>query len=96
MLGQLAVPPRRRALLHETLLPRLAAVDGPVLVVPDEHADWVHRRAVRMRDALLRAGYPVHGDPDSLLPVGRSGVAEPSDAGVLALAMRLLLEKGGS
>ena len=62
----------------------------------DPGADWVHARAVRMRDALLRAGYPVHGDPDSLLPVGRSGVTEPSDAGVLALAMRLLLEKGWS
>ncbi len=96
VLGLLAVPPRRRALLHETLLPRLVAAGGPTLVVPDEHADWLHARAVRVRDALLRAGYPVHGDPDSLLPVGRAGVSEPSDAGVLALAMRLVLEKGRS
>lgn len=94
VLGLLAVPPRRRALLRETLVPRLAAVDGPALVIPDEHAAWVHVRAVRVRDALLRAGYPVHGDPDSLLPVGRAGVSEPSDAGVLALAMRLVLEEG--
>ena len=41
---------------------------------------------------LLSAGYAVHGDPDSLLPVDRAGVPEPSDAGVLALALRLLLE----
>jgi hypothetical protein len=96
VLGLLAVPPRRRALLHETLLPRLVAAGGPQLVVPVEHADWVHTRAVRMRDALLRAGYPVHGDPDRLLPLGRTGVSEPSDAGVLALAMRLVLEEGRS
>jgi hypothetical protein len=96
VLGLLAVPPRRHALLHETLLPRLVAAGGTPLVVPAEHTDWVHTRAVRMRDALLRAGYPVHGDPDSLLPVGRTGVSEPSDAGVLALAMRLMLEEGGS
>ncbi len=93
VLGLLAEPPRRRALLHETLAPRLAAHDGPGLVVPPEHADWVRARAERMREGLLRAGYAVHGDPDSLLPVDRAGVSEPSDAGVLALALRLLLEK---
>lgn len=93
VLGLLAVPPRKRALVNQTLLPRLAAAGGPPLVVPPEHADWAHTRAVRMRDALLRAGYPVHGDPDRLLPVDRNGAPEPSDAGVLALAMRLLLEK---
>jgi hypothetical protein len=93
VLGLLAVPGRRRALLHQTLLPRLLAETGPPLVVPPEHADWLHARAVRVRDGLLRAGYPVHGDPDRLLPVERPGAPEPSDAGVLALAMRLLLEK---
>lgn len=93
VLGLLAVPGRRRALLHQTLLPRLVAVEGPPLVVPPEHEEWLHTRAVRVRDGLLRAGYPVVGDPDRLLPVARAGVPEPSDAGVLALAMRLLLEK---
>jgi len=93
VLGLLAAPGRRRALVHQTLLPRLAVAGGAPLVVPDEHAEWLHTRAVRVRDALLRAGYAVHGDPDRLLPVDRAGVAEPSDAGVLALALRLLLEK---
>ena len=65
----------------------------PEAAAPAEHADWLHARAVRMRDALLRAGYPVHGDPDRLLPVDRNGAPEPSDAGVLALALRLLSEK---
>ena len=69
-------------------------IGGPALVVPPEHAAWVRARAERMRDALLRAGYAVHGDPDSLLPVDRAGASEPSDAGVLALALRLLLENG--
>jgi hypothetical protein len=92
-LGLLVLPPQRQALLRGGLLPRLAELPGPPLVVPPAHTDWVHTRAVRVRDALLRAGYPVHGDPDSLLPVDRTGVPEPSDAGVLALALRLLLEK---
>ena len=93
VLGLLAAAGRRRALLHQALVPRLAGFGGAPLVVPDEHADWLHARAVRVRDALLRAGYPVHGDPDRLLPVPRAGAPEPSDAGVLALALRLLLEK---
>jgi hypothetical protein len=93
VLGLLAVPQQREALLRDTLRPRLLEVPGPPLVVPPEHTDWLRARAVRMRDALLQAGYPVHGDPDSLLPVDRAGVPEPSDAGVLALTLRLLLEK---
>jgi len=91
-LGLLAVPRRRRALLRETLLPRLAEVPGPALVLPPEHTDRVHRRAVRLRNDVLTAGYAVHGDPDGLLPVDRAGVPEPSVAGVLALAMHLLLK----
>ncbi|MEP9362856.1 hypothetical protein ABLE68_07825 [Nocardioides sp. CN2-186] len=93
VLGLLAEPARRRALLHQTLAPHLATHHGPGLGVPPEHAAWVHARAERMRDGLLRAGYAVHGDPDSLLPVDHVGASEPSDAGVLALALRLLLEK---
>ncbi len=92
VLDLLAVPERRRALVHGTLLPRLAALGGTPLRVPEEHADWLHAAAVRVRDGLLRDGYAVVGDPDRLLPVDRPGVAEPSDAGVLALALRLLLE----
>lgn len=93
VLGLLAVPPQRRALLHEVLVPRLAAHPGDPLVLPPRHQRWARREARRVRDGLLTAGYAVHGDPDGLLPVARPGVPEPSDAGVLALAMRLLLEK---
>ena len=93
VLGLLVLPPLRRDLLRHALLPRVAGLPGAPLAVPDEHAGWTRTRAGRVRDALLRAGYPVHGDPDSLLPVDRTGAPEPSDAGVLALALRLLLEK---
>lgn len=94
VLGLLAVPDRKRALLHETFVPRLAAHPGEPLVLPAEHRAWAHARAVRVRDALLRAGYPVHGDPDSLLPQDHAGTPEPTDAGVLGLALRLMLEPG--
>jgi hypothetical protein len=92
VLGLLVVPERRAALLRERLRPRLATHPGPPLVVPPEHEEWVRRRAARMRRALLRAGYAVHGDPDTLLPLDRPGVPDPSDAGVLAMAIRTLLE----
>ncbi|MFC7495694.1 MULTISPECIES: hypothetical protein [unclassified Nocardioides] len=93
VIGLLAVPPVRRELLRRTFLPRLTAAEGPALVLPARHLESAHGQATRMRDAVLRGGYAVHGDPDSLLPVDRPGVPEPSDAGALALGMRLLLEK---
>jgi hypothetical protein len=99
VLGLLVVPATREALLRETLLPRLLDTPGAPLGVPPEHAAWVGRRAERMRDALLRDGYAVVGDPDLLLPSGGSTSAAPSDDGVLALAVRLLMaedRKGGT
>ena len=93
VLSLLVTPPRREVLLRQTLRPRLAGAAGPPVVLPEEHRAWVHDRAVRMRDGLLNAGYAVHGDPDALLPRERPGAAEPSDAGVLSLALRLLLER---
>ena len=97
-LGLLVQPGDRSALLHEGLGPRLLAAPGPALRVPERHAEWVRRRAVRMRDGLLSAGYAVHGDPDALVPLPEPGsgsdVSGPDDVGVLALALRLLVEKG--
>jgi hypothetical protein len=94
VLGLLVPPHERHALLQGVLRPRLAAVPGPAPVLPAEHRDWAHARAVRLRDDLLRAGYAVHGDPDALLPRDLAGAAEPSDAGVLGLALRMLLDQG--
>lgn len=96
VLGLLVEPHRRGALLLETLLPRLAGHPGERLAVPLEHAAWVRRRAERMRTGLLRAGYAVVGDPDLLLPRDATtavAATGPSDDGVLALAVRLLLDE---
>ncbi len=91
-LGLLVLPQLRTRLLLNGLGPRLADAPGRPLGVPETHADWMRRRAVRMRDALLSAGYAVHGDPDALVPVASWADSEPNDARVLALALRLLLE----
>lgn len=93
VLGLLAVPDERRALLHQVLVPRLVDAPGDPLVLPARHLPWAREQARLMRDGLLEDGYAVHGDPDGLLPVERPGVPRPSDPEVLALALRLLLEK---
>lgn len=91
-LGLLATPPRVSQLLVAVLLPRLAGVPGDPIVVPAGRVRWVHRQAVRQREAVGAGGYAVHGDLDLLLPRGSAGVSEPSDQAVLDLAITLLLE----
>ena len=93
-LGLLVLPDQRARLLRETLGPRLSEAPGAALGIPAAHAEWVRGRAARMRDALLRAGYAVHGDPDALVPDAAAEGSTPDDAGVLSLAVRLLLEHG--
>ncbi len=92
-LGLLVLPDQRARLLRKTLGPRLSGAPGTTLGIPAAHAEWVRGRAARMRDALLRAGYAVHGDPDALIPDAPAGGSTPDDAGVLSLAVRLLLEE---
>ena len=91
-LGLLVQPDQRAGLLRHGLGPRLRHAPGLPVSVPPEHLGWVQRRAVRMRDALLSAGYAVHGDPDALVPPPESGSVAPDDDRVLALALRLLVE----
>jgi hypothetical protein len=97
-LGLLVLPYQRTRLLLEGLGLQLVDAPGRPLAIPAEHAEWVQRRAVRMRDAVLSAGYAVHGDPAALVPRADSDVlapaagSEPDDARVLALALRLLLD----
>ncbi|WP_028643666.1 hypothetical protein [Nocardioides sp. URHA0020] len=93
VLGVLVVPEERRALLRQSLVPRLLDAPGEPLVLPARHTGWVRAHARRTTDDLLEGGYAVHGRLGSLLPIDRPGVTEPSDPGVLALALRLLLEK---
>jgi hypothetical protein len=94
-LGLLVLPDVRERLLRDRLGPRLADAPGDRLGIPAAHVEWVQVRAARMRDALLRAGYAVHGDPDALVPDAPAEGSTPDDAGVLSLAVRLLLDHGG-
>jgi hypothetical protein len=86
------LPAEQARLLDTVLRPRLAAATGGMPVVPPEHRDWVEDAGFALRQRLLRARYPVVGDPDVLL-------STPADAGrpagsVLDLAIELLLEVG--
>jgi hypothetical protein len=66
------LPDEQALLLDERLRPRLALVSGGLPVVPPEHRDWVEDASFALRQRLLRARYPVEGDPDAVLP-GWSG-----------------------
>jgi hypothetical protein len=89
-LGLHVLPDEQADLLTSVLRPRLTSVPGGLPVVPPEHRDWVEDAAFAMRQQLLRARYPVVGDPDVVLPpwqgsqvhVGSrnfSGVATPEE-----------------
>ena len=67
---------------------------GEPLVLPERRRDLGPGARARAdaRRPDRRGGYAVHGRPDSLLPSIVPASREPSDAGVLALALRLLLE----
>ena len=88
-LSLLVLPAEQARLLDTALRPRLERVAGELPVVPPEHQDWVEDAAFAMRQRLLRARYPVLGDPDSLLP----RPSEPPAGSVLDLALELLMEE---
>ena len=91
-LRPLAPPAHRVWLMTGVLRPRLADAPGLPLVVPSQHRAWVSGEAERLHQQLLRARYPVHGDPALVLPVDRAGIEKPEVSDTLALAIRLLLE----
>jgi hypothetical protein len=82
---------RHQRLLDTVLLPVLAAEPGPRRAVPARHRDWVARQAATLRDELVTAEYPVHGDPDLLVPRDGTGAAGPAEEAVLDVALRALL-----
>jgi hypothetical protein len=86
------LPAQQAQLLDQTLRPRLAAVTGGPPVVPPEHHDWVEDAGFALRQRLLRARYPVVGDPDVLLSTPASDARRPAGS-VLDLAIELLLEE---
>ena len=94
-LGLHVLPAQQTALLTSLLRPRLAETDGPLPAVPPEHRDWVEDAAFAIRQRLLRAGYPVVGDPDAVLPTWDAAPASPAGPGrgTLDLAVELLLEE---
>ncbi len=89
-LSLLVLPAQQADLLTAELRPRLAGMTGGLPTVPPEHQDWVEDASFALRQRLLRARYPVVGDPDWLLP-GSEGSPTGS---VLDLAIELLLEEG--
>ena len=84
----------RRARVADLLLPWLRAVDDDTLrgpVVPTRHRDWVAAEAVRVRDGLLAAGYPVpEGGVDRLLPSEAGSGDGPDDGEVLSVMVKAL------
>ena len=83
------LPEQQAALLDLVLRPRMERVAGALPDVPPEHRDWVEDAAFGLRQRLLRARYPVVGDPDGLLP----SWSERPPGSVLGLAIELLLEE---
>ena len=105
-LGLRVTPDVGRRILRERLLPRLVGHPGhpgAPLAVPPEHHRWIHRRSVRMRDAVRAGDYPVVGEVDGLVSRPRALAAsgetlsgEAADERVLALAVDLLLAPTGA
>ena len=97
VVGLLVAPEVRASLMTHTLLPRMPATRTPQVALPDEHRAWVSAAAHRMARQLRRAGYPVVGDPDSILPSesSESGAPTPAPGGlVLDLAVQMLVDEG--
>lgn len=91
VLGLLVSPEARARLLRSRLRSWLEAYPGPPVVVPPRHRAWLAGRASDLRDRVVAGDYAVHGDLAVLAPVHRPGVVAPSENGVLALAMQVLL-----
>ncbi|NYI80375.1 hypothetical protein [Nocardioides panzhihuensis] len=84
----------QRKLLIDELRPRLEKLEPHIpgareVGVPAESFDWVETQARAQRDALVQAGYALHGDPDRLLPSG-TATQGPDERRALALALSLL------
>lgn len=95
VVGLLVPPDERAALMTDTLRPRMPATGTPPVALPEEHREWVRAAAERMARQLSSAGYPVVGDPASLVPVESAAPAAPSVASgdlVLDLAVRMLVD----
>jgi hypothetical protein len=94
VVGTLVAPEQRTALMWHRLHPVLAPYDGPPLRVPGRYRPWLAGRTADLRGRLARGDYAVHGalpDPRDDPRDDRAGVTAPDEAGVLALAISVLL-----
>ncbi len=89
-LAPMVPAPERPGLLAHGLRPRLRAEHGLPVSPPQERWEWVERRAHEMSRAIAAGDYPVHGRPDAVLPRTPGASHLPTDAGTLAVAVRLL------
>ncbi|WP_248579772.1 hypothetical protein [Nocardioides sp. InS609-2] len=94
MLGLMVTPPVRGELMMGTFWPRLADAPGRPAGVPAELHGWLTTRATAMATELRRAGYPVHGDLEALVPSLVKEPSLPTTGGALELAVRTLLGAG--
>ncbi|MEQ6902867.1 hypothetical protein [Nocardioides sp. YIM 152588] len=96
-LGLMVAGPERRRLLAHHLVPLLAARPGAAadpLTVPERWLPPLAAQADLMTRALTRAGYPVLGSLEQLVPtVAPTGSSrEPEPAAALGLALDLLVD----
>jgi hypothetical protein len=89
VVGALAAPERRTALMRHRLRPVLAAYPGPQLRIPPRAQGWLADQTADLRRRLAAGDYAVHGALPE--PAERPGVTAPDEERVLALAMQVLL-----
>jgi hypothetical protein len=89
VVGTLATPERRTALMWHRLRPVLASYPGPALRLPQRHRPWIVETTAELRRRLAAGNYAVHGVLRD--PVEQRGAGMPDDERVLDLAIRVLL-----
>ncbi len=95
VVGLLVPPEERAALMSHTVRPRMPLTEVPAVSVPEVHRDWVSSAAERMARQLSRAGYPVVGDPDAVVPtqwLPAGATRGQGDESVLSLAVQMLVD----
>lgn len=95
-------PEAVRAAVVRTLAAGLAGADrpgdaaGPLLTVPEPFRPWALERAGAQADEIRAGGYPVHGDPDRIVPRFEGLPTHPRDTDVLRVVLDACLERPGT
>lgn len=89
--------PRGERLVRELAVLLDAQPDrGGGLTVPAAFAGWAAERARGLADELRSGGYPVHGDPDRVVPRSAGLPTRPSRADVLRTVVDACLGQAGA